>query len=482
MHRRDGFVLRTALAAGMALLLSGALAATAEASSACDAVNGGAFNFNVTSLAGSGTRGPLTFAPGERLDFAIARVPSGDGARFQLTDDTGGGPLIDLAGNTPSEAASFTVTTASTALTVALTSYGASIAVTTTCVPAAPSGPSDSDRLRAVQVIGTKIVAQSSGQAIAGAVASGLAGSGIASGGATTGGGNGAPALLGPGVPGQGPSFLGARERDDRPAAATQSWRGPGWTAWASVNVSAAERRPNEGGFEGSQVNGLFGVGRFLTPDLVVGLLGGYETFGYDFPTLRGHLGGDGWTGGTYLAWQLTQAIRFDLAGAYSGLDYDARAGAASGTFEGRRWLIVTGLTGTYGLGDLVVEPSAQLFAVHEHQAAWKDSLGKAQAEASFDAARASAGARLAYPIRGAGGLILAPYVGLYADYYFSSDAATATSTTITGIGDGWSARATGGLAVGLDGGAALSIGGEWGGLGADHTQRSLSLRGALPF
>jgi hypothetical protein len=52
----------------------------------------------------------------------------------------------------------------------------------------------------------------------------------------------------------------------------------------------------------------------------------------------------------------------------------------------------------------------------------------------------------------------------------------------IVGIGNGWSARATGGLAYTTVAGASLSLGGEYGGLGADYKVWTASARGSLPF
>lgn len=216
-------------------------------------------------------------------------------------------------------------------------------------------------------------------------------------------------------------------------------------------------------------------------PGLVVGAFGGFERFGYDIRSLTGKLSGDGLTGGAYLGWRIVPGIRFDLVGAYSGIDYDARAATASGTFLGQRRLVSTGLTGTYALNGILLEPSARVFAIWERQGTWADSLGVQQAANSFSVGRASAGFRAAYPVVVGSGLTLSPYAGIYGNYYFSRGEAPTPGTEILAIADGWSARAISGLAFDV-GGAAVSVGGEWGGIGADHTQRSVTLRGALPF
>ncbi len=46
----------------------------------------------------------------------------------------------------------------------------------------------------------------------------------------------------------------------------------------------------------GLQLNALFGVTRRIAPDLLVGVIGGYEGFDFHSDTLNADLNGDGWT------------------------------------------------------------------------------------------------------------------------------------------------------------------------------------------
>jgi len=93
------------------------------------------------------------------------------------------------------------------------------------------------------------------------------------------------------------------------------------------------------------------------------------------------------------------------------------------------------------------------------------DSLGTLQAENSFSTGRASAGAKVSYPMAWGGTTTLSPYFGLYADYYFSSD--NAGLLLPTQFVQGWAARTTAGISYNMQGGARLLIGGEVGGLGS---------------
>ena len=88
------------------------------------------------------------------------------------------------------------------------------------------------------------------------------------------------------------------------------------------------------------------------------------------------------------------------------------------------------------------------------------------QAERNFSSGRASAGTKVTYPWMYSATMIVAPYAGLYADYHFSQDDATAILLPTQFI-QGWSARAVSGISLSFVGGAKLSIGGEAGGLGS---------------
>jgi hypothetical protein len=78
--------------------------------------------------------------------------------------------------------------------------------------------------------------------------------------------------------------------------------------------------------------------------------------------------------------------------------------------------------------------------------------------------------------------MTVAPYAGIYADYYFSKDDATAILLP-TELIQGWSARVTSGVSVGFVGGAKLSVGGEVGGLGSgEFTVWSVRGRASVPF
>ena len=268
------------------------------------------------------------------------------------------------------------------------------------------------------------------------------------------------------------------------------------WLFWIDVRGSGIDRwssaaAPGTGTTQtslyGSQVNALMGLTYRAAPNVLVGAIAGYETFSYTEQDINGKLTGDGWTVGSYLGWRITPTLRYDAAVAYSQIGYNGVAGAAQGNFTGNRWLFATGLTGTYKMQDLLIEPSARVYALWEHENAYVDTLGTLQTARDFTSGRASGGVKLSYPLAWLDRVALSPYVGVYGDYYFSRDDAAALAAGGLALAstpqlDGWSARLTGGLNARLSGGEMLGAGAEYGGLGSDVRIWRFTAKARVPF
>ena len=263
-----------------------------------------------------------------------------------------------------------------------------------------------------------------------------------------------------------------------RPPAATSR----DWLAWLDVRGANLNSNTFGSDLKGAQVNAIAGLTRRLTPNFLVGVLGGYEHFDYSSQAFNGVLKGDGWTTGAYLGWRLTPNLRFDAAGAWSDILINDAAATASGNFVGHRSLASSGLTGTFGWRAVVLEPSARVLTLWEHENAYTDSLGTLQTARNFATGRASGGVKVSYPLGWSNTTNLAPYVGLYGDYYFSRDDATTVGLPTVPLLQGWSGRATGGLTMAFGGGAQLSVGGEYGGIGSDIHIWTLRVRGSMAF
>ncbi|ABE40229.1 Outer membrane autotransporter barrel [Rhodopseudomonas palustris BisB5] len=398
--------------------------------------------------------------------------------------------------------------------------------------------PQDSLKLRAMQIMASKTIAQTSGAAISGAIDTAIS-EGFNDGGELiTPSGSGlrfnftddlsqsragtpestvesrwpAFASHGSGAPGHQATGFGlgdpqssgrAQARfddtfaaiDRKPDIAKAPAKAPAvpkdWLMWAEVkgaSIGQWNSTSTASVLSGNQVNALIGLTRRPSPDLLIGVIGGYETFDYKSGTLNGRLKGDGWTIGSYAAWRSAAGLRFDIAGAYSGIGYDGSAGTAFGSFDGRRWLMSGGVTGSTEAFGFAIEPSAKVYALWESQNAYVDSLGTTQAQREFFTGRASAGLKVSYPWLYSATLTLAPYTGVFADYYFLGD--NAETITLAGgtplasvpLMDGWSARVTGGIAARFGNGAAVAVGGELGGLGGTVQIWTLRGRASVPF
>jgi hypothetical protein len=421
--------------------------------------------------------------------------------------------------------------------------YGGSASFATSTSAAliqAVNTPADSLKLRALQALATPVIAQNSGAAISGAIDAAIS-EGFSDGGTLvtpSGSGvrfnfaadpdgkpadgtaprstdpfssaNGSFASTGHGFgtqPSSGNNNNPTSRVDDAfgalaYAAPTKAPAAPhyveqrDWLGWAEIRGAVLDHWGSGTGvggtvagasmLYGSQVNFIAGLTRRLTPNFLVGVLGGYETFDYRSDALQGHLTGEGWTVGSYLGWKISPTLRFDAAVAYSGIGYDGTAGTASGNFGGDRWMVSSGLTGTYQGFGLMIEPSARIYALWEHENAYTDSLGTLQSERDFSTGRASVGVKVAYSIAWSSTVALAPYLGLYGDYYFNSDNATAAlaQSGLPGavVLDGFSARAIGGVTAKFANGGQIALGTEFSGIGGNASIWIYRARASVPF
>lgn len=374
--------------------------------------------------------------------------------------------------------------------------------------------PADSLKLRALQAMATPMVSQFSGQAISGAIDNAIS-EGFSDGGGSlvtpnnsgirfnfSADGNGDDPKTSSKVSSAAPFGTASDKSRVNDAFGALAYAAPAkapprfaeakeWLGWAEVRGATLDRWSNNGTgtstLYGNQINALAGLTRKLAPNFLIGAFGGYETFEYRSDPLQGRLKGDGWTTGTYLGWKITQTIRFDAAVGYSGISYDGTAGTATGTFTGNRWLVSGGLTGTYESYGLQIEPSARVYALWEHENAYTDTLGTLQSARDFSTGRASGGLKLAYPVMWSS-VAVAPYIGMYGDYYFNSDSVTVPAASLATVSaailDGWSARVASGANLKFANGAQISVGAERGGIGSSSGAAlwTYRARASVPF
>jgi hypothetical protein len=454
----------------------------------------GPVNVDVTTPSGTGTGTNLfTYASAPAAPTVTAVSPNsgttagGTGVTISGTN-LGGATTVTFGGTAATNVVVVNATTI-TATTPAHAAGAVDLVVTTQGGQATGNGiftyvvaNADSQKLRQMQLAATKFVAQTSGQAISGAVDSSITEAFGDGGEFVSQNGNALrfnftaepksraadafDALANAGMPAKVPPAPAARE----------------WQAWLDLRGTNWITKVETGDIRGDQVNATFGLGRKITSDLLVGVLGGVETFDYTSQLLAGRLKGTGWTAGGYFGWRPISTIRLDASVSRSELNYDITAASALGSAPGTRWLATVGLTGTYKHAAWQIEPSARLYVLWERQGAYVDNLGTAQAERGFTSGRASSGAKVSYLWTWSELSRLSPYLGLYGDYYYSSDDGMVIGAPPLAFVAGWSARVTSGLDVSLNNGLRLSVGGELGGIGGDHTMWSVRGRLNKPF
>ncbi|WP_434895125.1 putative Ig domain-containing protein [Bradyrhizobium oligotrophicum] len=484
----------------------------------------------VTTVALTSSQNPSQF--GQPVTFTATVSASGGTPTGTVTFNDNGSPIgtVTLAGGV----ATFATSTLAVGSHTVTASYAGSALFTASTSPALAQTvnvPVDSVRLRSLQQTVSKLVAQNSGQAISGAIDDAIA-DGFSDGGpfmspgnmrmrfnfsadprdqdepaptsdrAAAGGSDAYSSMLPGREPPRGRSrgriddAFASIDRGDKRQAAPKWHEQKEWLLWADVRGTGVDRfgTTNNGGITqanqvslyGQQLNAMMGLTYRATPSFLVGVLGGYETFSYTQQEINGKLKGDGWTTGAYLGWKIVPTLRFDAAVAYSGIGYDGTAGTAQGNFSGQRWMLSTGLTGTYKLAGVVLEPSTKIYALWEHQNAYTDSLGTRQGTNDFASGRASGGLRAAYPVAWLdSGVLLTPFLGMYGDYYFNKEDANtlaAGALASTPLLQGWSARFTGGLGIQTEGGAGVGLGAEYGGIGGNTRVWTFSARARVPF
>lgn len=246
------------------------------------------------------------------------------------------------------------------------------------------------------------------------------------------------------------------------------------WSTWVDVRGTGLDRS-GPTARNGAQINAVAGLSYKVAPNAVIGLFGGYETFDYDFTALTGTLRGHGGTAGAYAGWQIAPWLRWKGMAGWTGLDYDATAGTAAGSFGGSRWLLSTGLTGRYSFSAYVFEPSADVLALWERQGAYTDTLGARHDARRFSTGRIALGGKISAPYLVDG---VTPYLGLYGDWRFGSN----DTVPLAGTGHDWSARVTGGLNMRVLGTGSLALGAEYGGIGSNSRAWTGNARLSVPF
>ena len=302
-----------------------------------------------TSTSLSSSLNPSSF--GQAVTFAAKVTGSSPTGTISFSD---GGSQIGSAALSGSGIATFTtssLTVGTHSITAAYAGDANNTASTSAALIQTVNVAADSVKLHELQVSTMPMVAQTSGQAITGAVDDAIGAGFNGNPGPISPNGSGFTYYFNADPPAQGAAasgqegvhrFLAApdghRKSFDEEFAAF-GYAGPvkapparpatprDWLAWIDVRGTDFDRSTFGSDLKGTQVNAIAGLTRRLTPDFLVGGFGGYEHFNFSSQALSGQIKGDGCTTGAYLGWRLQQSLRFDIMGAWSGIGADGVAG-----------------------------------------------------------------------------------------------------------------------------------------------------------
>ncbi len=508
--RYRGFRRFAGAAGAFAIVLAGACAPAWAISSGCTAVNSGALDIYITGNSVQ-TKQATGFDDGDTINITATATGDPPYYRYLWTLQNDAGATV-ASSHAPSVSLSYTVSGADARAMLKSTgrfrvaSAGPALTVTATCTPvpvsspsppappSSPSPPASSgsppavDQVDQAQTDLSQQVVQIAGGEIGGAVSSAIDGA-FGGGSPVSIGGDGVALFYAPETPHQrfDDAFAALGHDTGKKAlplttgAVARAGFRRMWNVWADVRGAGLTGRGAATGTNGTQINVTAGLGHRLSPDLVVGLLGGYEHFDYGAASSSGNLKGHGASLGTYLGWRFGRGLRFEAAAVWSHLSYDATAGATAGSFDANRWLASGELSGSHKAGGFVWTPSARVFAAWEDQGAYTDSAASAHAAQRVLLGRVSGGLNLAYPWMAPNGATVTPSLGAYADYGFGRTSPASSGSTLASPG-GVSGRVTAGLAVRNVRHATLSLGGALGGLGSTYLTWSADARAAVPF
>ena len=123
---------------------------------------------------------------------------------------------------------------------------------------------------------------------------------------------------------------------------------------------------------------GYVGVHKFVTDDMLIGLMGQLDWAEEDDALPASHAEGMGWMIGPYIAGQIQgQGLTYEARVSYGTSDNDVSPiGTYTDSFDTTRWLASAKVTGSFEHGMFTVNPTASVAWFEETQEAYVDTNG----------------------------------------------------------------------------------------------------------
>ncbi|MCB2080712.1 MAG: autotransporter outer membrane beta-barrel domain-containing protein [Novosphingobium sp.] len=259
-----------------------------------------------------------------------------------------------------------------------------------------------------------------------------------------------------------------------------------GWEAWFKGRYSAYDG--DAGTFDGSIADLFGGVGVRISPNVVIGILAGYNTT--DFDTLvsdaflsnrEGGFEADGYTIGAYADVRFANGVVFNASVSYTGSRYDLTIETITGSFDADRITVAAHLHKNYAMHGWIVAPTIDFLWASEDQDAYTDSILATHPALTVEAGRISVGPKILLPAMDAGNGHHQFWVAAMGEYEFSNQSPQPISG-LPDLSDVGSLRLAGGLDSKIGEGT-LSLRGDIFGIGSgEYIAYGGTLGYELPF
>jgi hypothetical protein len=191
----------------------------------------------------------------------------------------------------------------------------------------------------------------------------------------------------------------------------------PLWNAWANPSVTWSKHGDPLVGNQGHLINLALGVDHRLVERGVFGVLFNHERADYDTPPTQGTLKTAGSGVGAYGGYALTDSLVIDGLVMWKSLRNDVADPFSHGSYDSRRWMAASNLTGYHYVDQWRLSPTAGILWSRERQDAFVSSLGAFSPQLVTRSLTLSAGGQVGYGFDLEGGARLEPWLGLTASW-----------------------------------------------------------------
>ncbi len=209
------------------------------------------------------------------------------------------------------------------------------------------------------------------------------------------------------------------------------------------------------------------GVDHVLTDRILIGFLAQVDWLDETTNATSTTIESVGWMAGPYATFRLSDAIYFDIRGAWGQSFNDQTIGTATGGFDTTRWVIAAQLSGDWRHENWRVTPVASLRYGKERSESYTLSNAVQVASSNAISGSLSLGPEIGYTYMSDNGTRIEPFAGLFGIWDFAGPDSISIGGVTSGL-DQLRAEAELGISARWQGGAALRASVAYDGLQTD--------------